>query len=81
MAMLHNHAMHECIDSDLLVLARLCLQNERSFVVRRCVQRFEAGEITAREAVRRATSAVLAVDVSGAIDGSEAPSARSRPST
>ena len=43
MAMPHNRAMHECIDSDLLELARLCLQNERSFVVRRCVQRFEAG--------------------------------------
>ena len=45
--------MDDWIDSDLLVLARLCLQNERSFVVRRCVQRFEAGEISAREAVLR----------------------------
>ena len=41
------------IDSNLLELARLCLENERSFLVRRCVQRFEAGEISAREAVRR----------------------------
>ena len=77
----HNHPMHDSTDSDLIESAWLYLDNERSFVVRRCVQRFEAGEITAREAVRRATSAVLAVDVSGAIDGSEAPSARSRPST
>ena len=45
--------MHEGTDSDVVVLARLYLQNQGSFVVRRCVQRFEAGEISAREAVRR----------------------------
>ena len=36
---------------DLLVLAGLYLQNEHSFVVRRYVQRFHAGELTAQEAV------------------------------
>ena len=40
-------------DPDLLVLARLYLQNEDSFVVRRSVQRFAAGELTAEEAVLR----------------------------
>ena len=40
-------------DSELLVLARSYLQNERSFVVRRCLQRFAAGEMTAKEAVLR----------------------------
>ena len=40
-------------DPDLLLLAKLCLQNESSFLVPRCVQRFEAGEMTAREAIRR----------------------------
>ena len=45
--------MRDWIDSDLLELARLYQQNERSFVVRRCVQQFEAGEITALEAVQR----------------------------
>ena len=38
-------------DPDLLVLGRLYLQNEHSFVVRRCVQRFAAGEMTAQDAV------------------------------
>ena len=46
-------AMLDWTDSDLLMLARLCLQNDRSFVVRRCVQRYAAGELTAREAVLR----------------------------
>ena len=38
---------------DLLILAGLYLQNEKSFVVRRCVQRFLAGEISSREAIAR----------------------------
>ena len=38
-------------DPDLITLARLYLQNEHSFVVRRYVQRFQAGELTAQEAV------------------------------
>ena len=38
---------------DLLVLAGLYLQNEQSFLVRRFVHRFLAGEISAREAVAR----------------------------
>ena len=40
-------------DPDLRILAGLYVQNEQSFVVRRCVQRFLAGEMTAREAVLR----------------------------
>ena len=40
-------------DPDLRILAGLYVQNEQAFVVRRCVQRFLAGEITAREAVLR----------------------------
>ena len=52
-ALPHNHGMRDWIDSDLLELARLYLQNERSFLVRRYVQRFETGEISAHEAVRR----------------------------
>ena len=43
--------MLDWTDPDLRVLARLYLQNEESFVVRRFVQRFTAGEITAQEAV------------------------------
>lgn len=39
--------------SDLSILAGLYLQNEESFFVRRCVQRFLAGELTAREAIER----------------------------
>ena len=45
--------MLDWTDSDLLVLARLYLQNGHSFVVRRCVRRFVAGEMTAGEAVLR----------------------------
>ena len=45
--------MLDWADPDILVLARLYLQNEQSFVVRRCVQQFAAGEITADQAVER----------------------------
>ena len=45
--------MLDRLDADLLDLVRLYVQNERLFVARRCVQRFEAGEITAAEAVQR----------------------------
>ena len=45
--------MFNWTDPDLRLLAGLYVQNERSFVVRRCVQRFLAGEITAQEAVLR----------------------------
>ena len=38
---------------ELRVLAGLYLQNERSFVVRRCAHRFLAGEIAARETIAR----------------------------
>ena len=38
-------------DPDLITLARLYLQTEPSFVVRRYVQRFQAGETTAQEAL------------------------------
>ncbi|WP_428102905.1 hypothetical protein [Candidatus Rariloculus sp.] len=38
---------------ELRVLAGLYVQNEQSFLVRRCVHRFLAGEITAREAIER----------------------------
>ena len=38
---------------DLSILAGLYLQNEESFFVRRCVHRFLAGELTAREAIER----------------------------
>ena len=38
---------------DLYILAGLYLQNEQSFLVRRCVQRFLAEELTAREAIER----------------------------
>ena len=54
--------MCDWIDSNLLELARLHLQNERSFLVRRCVQRFEAGEISAREAVLRIRRSPLVND-------------------
>ena len=47
------NVMLDCTKPDLLVLARLYLQNKRLFVVRRCLQRFAAGEMTAREAVLR----------------------------
>ena len=54
--------MDEWTDSDLLELARLYLQNKRSFVVQRCVQRFAEGEITAREAVLRIRRSPLVND-------------------
>ena len=38
---------------DLYILAGMYLQNEKNFFVRRCVQRFLAGELTAREAIER----------------------------
>ena len=38
---------------ELRLLAGSYLENDRSFVVRRCVQRFLAGEITAQEAIAR----------------------------
>ena len=41
---------------ELAILAGLYLQNEKSFVVRRCVQRFLAGEVTTREAIARIRS-------------------------
>ena len=44
-----RHSTHP----DLAILAGLYLQNENSFVVRRCVQRFLAGEISSREAIVR----------------------------
>ena len=40
-------------DPHILALARLYLQNQRSFVVRRCVQQFSADEITAAQAIER----------------------------
>ena len=54
--------MHDWTNSDLLLLARLYLDNERAFVVRRCVQRFEAGEISAREAVQRIRRCPVTLD-------------------
>ena len=54
--------MHDWIDSYLLVLARLYLENEQSFVVRRSVQRVAAGEISAREAIRRIRRCPLVLD-------------------
>ena len=45
--------MSDSTVSDLFALSALLLRNERSFVVRRCVQRFLAGEMTAREAIAR----------------------------
>ena len=54
--------MHDWTDSDLLELARLLIQNKRSFLVRRCLQRFGAGEITAREAVQRIRRCALVLD-------------------
>ena len=54
--------MHDSTASDLLELARLYLENEDSFAVRRCVQRFAAGEISAREAVRRIRRCPDAID-------------------
>ena len=45
--------MRNWTNRDLSILAGLYLQNEESFFVRRCVQRFLAGELTAREAIER----------------------------
>ena len=45
--------MFNWTDPDLRILAGLYVQNERSFVVRRCVQRFLEGAITAQEAILR----------------------------
>ena len=49
----HNDPMSDSTPPDLSILAALLLQNDRSFVVRRYVQRFLAGEMTAREAIAR----------------------------
>ncbi len=49
----HYAPMSDSPPSNLFTLAALLLQNERSFVVRRYVQRFLAGEMTAREAITR----------------------------
>ena len=46
-------AMRNWTRPDLTILAGLYLQNENCFVVRRCVQRFLAGEISSREAIAR----------------------------
>ena len=46
-------AMSNWTRSELRTLAGLYLQNQESFLVRRCVQRFLAGEITPREAIAR----------------------------
>lgn len=45
--------MFDWADPDILVLARLYMQNEQSFVARRSVPLFAAGEITAGQAVKR----------------------------
>ena len=45
--------MSHSTPSDVFTLAALLLQNERSFVVRRYIQRFLAGEMTAGEAIAR----------------------------
>ena len=49
----NNDPMNDSTPPDLFTLGALLLQNERSFVVRRYVQRFLAGEMTAREAIAR----------------------------
>ena len=49
--MAHSDPMSDSTPPDLFTLAVLLLQNERSFVVRRYVQRFLAGEMTASEAI------------------------------
>ena len=46
-------SMRESTHPELRLLAGLYLQNERSLVVHRCVQRFLAGEISSREAIAR----------------------------
>ena len=45
--------MRSWTEPGLVALVRLYLQNERSFVVGRYVQRFAAGEMTAQEAIAR----------------------------
>ena len=45
--------MRRWIRHDLYILAGLYLQNEKNFFARRCMQRFLAGELTAREAIER----------------------------
>ena len=45
--------MRDWTRRDLSILAGLYLQNDESFVVRRCVQRFVAGELTAQKAIDR----------------------------
>ena len=45
--------MRNWASPDLQTLAGLYLQNQKCFVVRRCVQRFLAGEISSREAIAR----------------------------
>lgn len=45
--------MHGSTELGLITLVRLYLQNEHSFVVRRHLQRFVRGEISAQEAVAR----------------------------
>ena len=47
---------------DLSILSGLYVQNEDSFFVRRCVHRFLAGELTAREAIERIRSHPGVVD-------------------
>ncbi|MDE0000586.1 MAG: hypothetical protein OXQ89_22815 [Rhodospirillaceae bacterium] len=54
--------MYNWTPRDLPVLASLYLQNEECFFVRRCVQRFLAGELTAREAIERIRSHPGVVD-------------------
>ena len=51
--MVNTDPMSDSTPPDLFTLGALLLQNERSFVVRRYVQRFLAGEMTAREAIAR----------------------------
>lgn len=43
--------MRNWIVEDLAILSALYLQNEECFVVRRCLHRFVAGEMSAREAI------------------------------
>ena len=45
--------MRDWSPSELSDLAELYLRNERSFVARRSLQRFVAGEITASDAIER----------------------------
>ena len=48
-----NGHIFDWTDPNILVLARLYLQNQQSFVVRRCVQLFAADEITLDQAIER----------------------------